>query len=75
MSDDAHAIHGAGAGNPPLPASAGIAIGVRILVVGGVVLAIMQGSFVVGSSAFGRVWPAAASAKIELPPMNLKGTS
>jgi hypothetical protein len=74
VSDDPHATHGAGAGHPPLPATGGISFGVRLLVVGGVVLAIMQGSFVVGSSPFGRVWPAAASAKIELPPMNLPGS-
>ena len=74
MNNDSHATHGASAGDPPLPASAGISLGVRILVVGGVILAIMQGSFVVGSSPFGRVWPAAASAKIELPAMNLPGS-
>jgi hypothetical protein len=36
--------------------------------VGAVLLAIMQGAFVEISSDFGHVWPAADSAKIDLPP-------
>lgn len=52
------------------PETSGIAVGVKALVVGGVVLAIMQGMFVAASSGFGRVWPAADSAKIPLPPSN-----
>ncbi len=35
-----------------------------------ILLAIMQGSFVAGSSAWGRVWPSIDSTKIQLPPTN-----
>lgn len=57
------------AGNEPLlPASAGISNGVRVMLVAAVLLAIMQGAFVEISSDFGHVWPAADSAKIDLPP-------
>ncbi len=53
---------------PPLPVTAGITNGVKLLIVGGVLLSILQGMFVGMSSGFGRVWPAADSAKIQLPP-------
>ncbi len=52
----------------PLPAGAGVANGVKMLVVLGVLVSIMQGMFVGLSSPFGRVWPAADSAKVDLPP-------
>ena len=68
MSHDAHAAHGATDDHPPLPASAGIAPGVRLLVLGGLLLAIMQGSFVAASSGTGRVWPSADSVRVPLPP-------
>lgn len=45
-------------------------MGVKLLVVLGVLASIMQGSFVGLSSGYGRVWPAEASAKIPLPPSN-----
>jgi hypothetical protein len=68
MSHDAHGMPDMG--GEPLPATAGISFGVKLLVVGGVLLSIMQGSFVAAASPFGRVWPAADSAKIQLPPKN-----
>jgi hypothetical protein len=52
----------------PLPAGASIANGVKLLVLLGILCSIMQGTFVAISSGFGRVWPAADSAKIQLPP-------
>ena len=52
----------------PLPAHAGVTNGVKLLIVLGVLVSIMQGLFVGLSSPFGRVWPAANSAKIDLPP-------
>jgi len=60
-----------GTSRPPLPASGGITFGVKLLLIGGIALAAMQGFFVTGSSGFGRVWPAEASAKIDLPPAHL----
>jgi hypothetical protein len=71
VSHDAHGAPGAAEG-PPLPTTAGIAMGVKVLVVGGMLLAILQGSFVAASSGFGRIWPAADSDKIGLPPSTLK---
>ena len=68
MNRDEHALPDMSA--EPLPASGGISVGIKILIVGGVLLAIMQGSFVAAASPFGRVWPAADSAKIPLPPKN-----
>lgn len=53
---------------PLLPATAQIANGVKLLIVVCFLLAVMQGAFVGMSSGFGRVWPAADSAKIQLPP-------
>ncbi len=52
----------------PLPAHAGITNGVKLLIVAGVLVSIIQGLFVGLSSPFGRVWPAADSAKVDLPP-------
>ena len=68
MSHDAHTASGAADDLPPLPVTAGITFGVKLLIVGGVVLSLMQGAFVELSSGFGRVWPAANSAKVPLPP-------
>jgi|GEM_PF-1824966 len=60
------------ASEPPLPATAGVTIGVKMFLIGGIVLSIMQGAFTMGSSGYGRVWPAEASAKVELPPAHLQ---
>jgi hypothetical protein len=70
MSHDAQAPSGAAGGDQPIAVSAGIANGVLVLIVGGLALAIMQGFFVAESSGFGRVWPAADSVKVQLPPSN-----
>ena len=56
----------------PLRPSTGTTWGVKICIVLGLLVSIMQGSFVVAASGVGRVWPAADSVKIELPPANLK---
>jgi hypothetical protein len=51
---------------PPVPLSSGPP---RILLIGfmvAIVIIFIQGSFVVGSSAVGRIWPAEDSAKIPL---------
>jgi hypothetical protein len=72
VSHDAHGAPGAADGHPPLAASAEIALGVKFLVFLGVLTSLMQGSFVVAASGFGRVWPAADSAKLPLPPAKLK---
>jgi hypothetical protein len=53
---------------PPVPVSAGPPPLLRILFLIALAIVFMQGSFVVGSSAFGRIWPAANSEKIPLPP-------
>jgi len=68
---DAHAAAGAGNG-PLLAASTEISGGVKFLVLLGVLASIMQGSFVVAASGFGRVWPSANSATVQLPPAKLK---
>jgi hypothetical protein len=62
----------------PLPAHAGVTGGVKLLILLGLLVSIMQGLFVAFAAApvfklddpapFGRVWPAADSAKIDLPP-------
>jgi hypothetical protein len=70
VSHDAHAASGAADDHPPLPVTAGITPGVKLLIVGGLALALLQGAFVDMSSGFGRVWPADNSAKIQLPPMS-----
>jgi hypothetical protein len=71
VSDHAHSASGAADGHAPPPASSAVSVGVKLLVVGGAVLSIMQGAFVAASSGFGRVWPAADSATIQLPPAHL----
>ena len=74
MSHDPHiAAHAPtpsmeGAEHPPLPVTAGITWGVKLLIVGATVLSILQGLFVGLQSPFGKVWPAADSTKIQLPP-------
>ena len=66
-----HDFHGSdGYNTPPVPSTGTITMGVKLLVVLGVLVSIMQGSFVGFSSGFGRVWPAANSAKVPLPPSN-----
>lgn len=50
--------------------SANIAPGVRWLIVATIVVAIIQGSFVVGSSRDLHVWPSEDSVKVDLPPFN-----
>jgi hypothetical protein len=54
----------------PLPASSNTTSGVKLLILLGVLVSIMQGSFVAGASPFGRVWPAADVVKVQLPPSN-----
>jgi len=73
MSHDAHNGHGNGAfaGGPLLPATANAPSGVKVLIVLGAVVVIVQGFFVTSSSGFGRVWPSAASATIDLPSPHL----
>jgi hypothetical protein len=46
----------------------GITGGVLLLLLAGILCSAMQGTFVVMASPTGRVWPAADSAKIPLPP-------
>ncbi len=70
MSHDASTALGNGT-HPLRPTTFHIPVGIRWLVVCAVVIVIVQGSFVAGSSGFGRVWPAADSAKIPLPPATL----
>ncbi|MBV8367794.1 MAG: hypothetical protein JO036_02505 [Candidatus Eremiobacteraeota bacterium] len=57
---------------PLLPASADITIGVKLLLVAGILVSLMQGIFVHLAAPYGRVWPAEASAKITLPPSHLQ---
>jgi hypothetical protein len=71
VNHDAHHVSVPGGGeHPPLPVSAGITLGVKLLILGGLVLALTQGLLTVIGSPFGRVWPAEASARIPLPPPN-----
>lgn len=65
MSDPSHQ-----APPSPVPMSAGVPLYVQMLLVGAVALAFVQGAFTIIASNFGKVWPAAASAKVPLPPMN-----
>lgn len=58
--------------DPPLPASAGVTIGVKVLIFGGILVSIMQGAFTMAASPYGRVWPSEASAKVALPPSHLQ---
>jgi hypothetical protein len=71
MTHDPHAAPISPDDLPPLPTTTGVAFGMKLLIFGGLFLAAMQGFFVTGASSFGRVWPAADSAKIPLPPANL----
>jgi hypothetical protein len=65
--------HGAfDAADPPLPATAGVTFGVKLLVLGGIAVSIMQGAFTMAAAPYGRVWPSEASAKVELPPAHLQ---
>ena len=57
---------------PLLPASADITIGVKLLLVAGILVSLMQGVFTHIAAPYGRVWPAEASAKVPLPPSHLK---
>jgi hypothetical protein len=50
-----------------IPASRGIPNLAKVLMIGAVLIILAQGSFVVMSSVFGRVWPAASSTKVQLP--------
>ncbi len=63
-SHDSHGAHR----ERPLPASSATTLGVKLLVLAGLLASIMQGSFTVASSGFGRIWPAADVVKIQLPP-------
>jgi hypothetical protein len=72
MSHDVHTASAPSDHDRPLPASAGVSAGVKLLVVAGVALCILQGSFVAAASGFGRVWPSANSVNIQLPPAALK---
>ena len=56
---------------PLLPVSADIGTGGRVLLVTAILTSIMQGCFVaIAASPFGKVWPAASSTTIDLPPYN-----
>jgi hypothetical protein len=57
-------------GNPIVPVTGGTSPYMIALIVGGALLAIMQGFFVTGSSPFGHVWPADKSVSVQLPPFN-----
>jgi len=57
---------------PPVPTSAGITNGVKVFLVFGILASIMQGAFTWAAAPYGRVWPAEASAKIDLPPAHLQ---
>ena len=63
-----HDPHGATTGQT---STGTITMGVKVALVMGVMLAVVQGLFVGMSSGYGRVWPAADSTKIQLPPSNL----
>ncbi|MBV9263695.1 MAG: hypothetical protein JO324_05180 [Candidatus Eremiobacteraeota bacterium] len=60
------------AAEAPLPASAGVTMGVKVMLIGGILVSIMQGAFTMASSGYGRVWPSEASAKLDLPPAHLQ---
>jgi hypothetical protein len=64
--------HVASDADPPLPATAGVTFGVKLLLLGGILVSIMQGVFTFVASPYGRVWPSEASAKVELPPAHLQ---
>jgi hypothetical protein len=56
---------------PHPPGRLGITRGVLFFVFIVIVISTIQGAFVIAAAPWGRVWPAADSAKIQLPPMNL----
>jgi len=56
----------------PLPGRVGIVRPVLGLVLVVILIAIMQGSFVVSAASWGRVWPSINSTKVPLPPPNYK---
>jgi hypothetical protein len=56
----------------PLPGTGHITFGVKLFVVGAVLASFFQGALVCEMSTFGKIWPAADSTKIALPPMNLE---
>ena len=68
MAHDSHSAHEGNGHAKLLPASADIAWGVRLLILGAILTSIMQGSFVVGSSRDMHVWPSTDSTKVDLPP-------
>ncbi len=49
----------------------GIPNGALLFVLFSILLAIMQGSFVIAASPWGHVWPAVGSTNLELPPSHL----
>lgn len=49
----------------------GIPNGALLFVLVSILLAIMQGSFVVAASPWGHIWPAANSTSVPLPPEHL----
>jgi hypothetical protein len=53
---------------PPPSGRLGIPRGALIFVLIAILCSIMQGSFVVSASSWGRVWPSMDSTKIQLPP-------
>ena len=57
---------------PLLTGRIGISRGVLGLVLLVILACIMQGSFVVSASSWGRVWPSIDSTKVPLPPANLQ---
>ena len=67
-SHDAHDQHAdeGGTADYPIPVSAGIAPQMRWFLVIAMLVVIMQGTFVVLASGFGRVFPSANSVKVPL---------
>jgi len=57
---------------PLLPATADLTIGVKLFLLAGILVSLMQGIFVHLAAPYGRVWPAEASTKITLPPSHLQ---
>jgi hypothetical protein len=62
MSHDLDSAHQ----DAEIPVSAGTPLYVQMLVLLALLIVFMQGAFVVISSTFGRIWPAADSVKIPL---------
>jgi hypothetical protein len=69
-----HDEHGAGPdfSVKPVPGMGHITLGVKLFIVGAVLASIFQGSLVEEMSTFGKIWPAADSTKLALPPMHLE---